>query len=85
MLVAQSSPTAWDRDRIGRDATAADRMFVVFDGRVYADPPVWLTVPHFLWARLKRELGFQAEAAPLLTIIASENCDAERLPWGELG
>jgi len=83
--VAQLSAMAWDRDTIGRYATAADRTFVVFDGRVYADPPVWLTVPHSLWARLKRELGFQAEATPLLTIIASANCDAERLPWGELG
>ena len=84
ILVANSDPIAWDSDAIRRNATAGDRVFVVFRGRIYKDPPTWLTVPYFLWSRLERELGLRAQAAPLLSVIATESCDAERLPWSEL-
>ena len=85
ILVANSSPIAWDSAAIRRNATAGDRVFVVFRGRTYEDRPTWLTVPYFLWSRVQRELGLRANAAPSLAVIASPNCDAERLPWAELG
>ena len=84
ILVANSDPIAWDSDAIRRNAMAADRVFVVFRGRIYKDPPTWLTVPYFLWSRLERELGLRAQAAPLLSVIATASCGAERLPWSEL-
>jgi hypothetical protein len=84
ILVANSDPIAWDSDAIRRNAMAADRVFVVFRGRIYTDPPTWLTVPYFLWSRLERELGLRAQAAPLLSVIATDSCGAERLPWSEL-
>jgi hypothetical protein len=85
ILVANSSPIAWDSDRIRRNATSADHVFVVFRGRTYEDQPTWLTVPYFLWSRAQRELGLRGHTAPLLAIIASPSCNAERLPWSELG
>jgi hypothetical protein len=85
MLVAKSPALGWDRDLIRRHATATDRVFVVFAGKVYAEQPTWLTVPDFLWSRFKRELGLKAEAAPLFAVIARPSCAAERLPWNELG
>jgi hypothetical protein len=85
ILVANSHPIAWERDAIRRNATDADRVFVVFRGETYNDQPTWLTVPYFLWMRLQRELGLPARPAPLLAVIASPSCGAERLPWGELG
>ena len=84
ILVARSPHVGWDRDLIRRHATGADRVFVVFAGRVYGEQPTWLTVPVFLWARFRRELGFQAQAAPVLAVIAPPGCEAERLPWGEI-
>jgi hypothetical protein len=84
VLVAKSDPMAWDSAAIRRNATDGDRVFVVFRGRTYEDQPTWLTVPYFLWSRLERELGMRAEAAPLLSIIATAGCGAERLPWSEL-
>jgi hypothetical protein len=84
ILVAIASPVAWDRDVLRRNATVADRSFVLFRGRVYAEQPTWLTVPDFLWSRFQRELGLRAHAAPLLTVIATTSCNAERLPWSEL-
>ena len=84
ILVAKSDPIAWDSAAIRRNATDADLVFVVFRGRTYEAQPTWLTVPYFLWSRLKRELGLRAEAAPLLSIIATAGCGAERLPWSDL-
>lgn len=85
MLVASSNPIAWDRDAIASNATVGDHVFVVFRGRTYKDQPTWLTVPYFLWSRLQRELGLRANTAPLLAVIATPSCDAERLPWSQLG
>jgi hypothetical protein len=85
ILLATTSPIASDRDVIRRYATVTDRVFVVFRGRTYEEQPTWLTVPYFLLARLQRELGLWVQATPLLTVIATPSCDAERLPWSELG
>jgi hypothetical protein len=84
ILVAKSDPIAWDSAAIRRNATDGDRVFVVFRGRTYEEQPTWLTVPYFLWSRFERELGMRAEAAPLLSVIATAGCGAERLPWSEL-
>ena len=84
ILVARSDPMAWDSTAIRRNATDGDRVFVVFRGRTYEDQPTWLTVSYFLWSRVERELGLRAQAAPLLSVIATAGCGAERLPWSEL-
>ena len=84
ILVARSDPMAWDSAAIRQNATDGDRVFVVFRGTTYEDQPTWLTVPYFLWSRFERELGMRAEAAPLLSVIATAGCGAERLPWSEL-
>ena len=84
MLVIDSPVLGWDRDMVRRAATAADRVFVVFRGRVYAEQPTWLIASDFLWARLLRGLGVRVENAPLLTVIATTSCDAEQLPWDQL-
>jgi hypothetical protein len=84
ILVANSSPLGWETDAIRRNATAADRTFVVFRGKTYPDQPTWLTVPYFLWSRFKRELGLPGLPSPVLAVIATAGCDAERLPWTDL-
>jgi hypothetical protein len=84
ILVAESPVTGWNRDMIHRNASAADQVFVVFSGRVYAEQPTWLTVGDALWSRFKRELGLEAAAAPLLAVTATKSCAAELLPWREL-
>ena len=84
MRVTKSPPVGWDRDLIRRFATPTDRVFVVFGGKVYAEQPTWLTAADFLWARLRRELGMRGEPSPVLGIVASAACDAEKLPWQDL-
>ena|ERR1700730_16193771 len=85
MVVAKSPAIGSDRDVIRRLATATDRVFAVYRGKVYVDQPTWLTVSDYLWTRLRRELGWNVQAAPVLAIIAGPNCAAEQLSWNELG
>jgi hypothetical protein len=84
MVVVDSPVLGWDRDMVRRAATAADRVFAVYQGRVYAEQPTWLITFDFLWARFLRGLGMRVEGTPLLTVIATASCDAERLPWDQL-
>ena len=85
MLISPASPMAWERDAIRRYANANDRVFVVFGGKIYSHQPTWLTVPDFLWVRLQRELGRNLQPTTILTVIADPTCEADRLPWSELG
>ena len=85
MLVAKSRVIGSDRDVLGRLAAATDRVFVVYRGKIYGDQPTWLTVSDFLWARLQRELGLNAQDSPVLAVIAASNCGAEQLSWYEFG
>ena len=83
MVVAKSPAIGSDRDVIRRLASAVDKVFVVYRGKVYTDQPTWLTVSDFLWTRFRRELGLKAQVAPVLAIIAGPNCGAEQLSWDE--
>jgi hypothetical protein len=85
VLVAKSDPAGSDRDRIRAYGTAADRVFVVFSGRTYAEQPTWLTTFDWLWSKFRGELGFNANATPVFVVIATKNCGVEQFPWHQLG
>lgn len=84
ILVARSPAMGWDRDLIRQYATGRDRIFTVFAGKTYKEQPTWRTVPDFLWARFRRELGFSAQASAVLAVIEKPGCEAEKLPWQNL-
>jgi len=85
MVVALSSSRGWHRDLIRTLTKPTDHTFVVFGGRVYPEQPMWRTVIDFLSSKFLVELGLRASVTPVITVIAGPGCDAERLPWGELG
>jgi hypothetical protein len=85
ILVIKPSYDGSDRERMRRYTSARDTIFVVFGGRIYAEQPTFLTVSDELWARFRRQLGLKVETTPALVVIATKGCDAERLPWQELG
>ena len=85
VLVATAASEGSDDNRLRRYATSADTVFVVFGGRIWGEQPVWRTTMDSVWAKFRHELGLKAEATPVFFVIATKGCDAERLPWGELG
>ena len=86
MLVIRASADGWDRDMI-RDnfGNAADRVFIVFRGKVRTDQPNnWLIVAGRLQSRILHRLGLAPHVSAALVVVASSPCDAERLPWDHL-
>ena len=81
IIVIRSPALGWDRDLIRRYAEADDRVFVVFQGRIYLDQPTFRTVFDALWSRFLRELGVRAWPSPVFAILAKPICEADRLPW----
>jgi hypothetical protein len=85
VLVVEPSVDGSDRERMRRYTSARDTAFVVFGGKIYAEHPTFLTVSNDLWTRFRRQLGMKVEVTPVLVVIATKGCEAERLPWHELG
>jgi hypothetical protein len=84
LVVFNSPASGWDRDIIRTSQKSADRTFFVFDRKVFTDHPSWPALFDFLWTKFLRELGFRARPTPILAIVASRDCGAERLPWNEV-
>jgi hypothetical protein len=84
ILVTEISHRGWERDAMNSRATAMDQVFIVFGGKIYTEQPTWLTASDFLWYKLLGELGFEVRSTPVLAVVATKSCDAERLPWYEL-
>ena len=85
ILVIRSPAVGWDRDLVRRYADVQDQVFVVFRGRIYSDQPTFQTVFDALWSRFQRELGFTASPSPVFAVVARAGCEADRLPWDQLG
>jgi len=85
MLVAEASPDGWN-DAIIRDvAGAMNQLFLVYHGRIYKPQSRWLTVTEYWLSRYLRRLGLAPQRLPLIAVAATESCNAEQLPWSELG
>ena len=84
ILVAESPSEGWGRDITRLYATPEDAVFVVYDGKIYSEQPTWLTVYDTLWSKFPRALGLKVKTNPILSVVATKACEAERLPWSEL-
>lgn len=85
LFVAKSSAYGWNRDIIRDLATGTDTIFFVFRGRVYRQQPTWITVAYYHWSRLQRVMRLIRHSMPVLAIVEERNCNAEQLPWGDVG
>jgi hypothetical protein len=84
MSLTQISPRGWERDSIRSGATEVEQVFFVFAGKVYTEPPAWLATFDSLRYKILIELGFKVRPNPVLSVMATKSCDAERLPWYEI-
>lgn len=84
--IASLASNGSDQDRFRNFfVTGTKRSFIVFRGRVYRQQPTFLTALDHLWSRHLRELGLVRYPAAILAVAENSSCDAERLPWNELG
>lgn len=85
LQIAKLAANGSNQELIRHLAMGTDRLFIVFRGRVYAEQPILRTVLSYLWSRFLRELGLINRITPVIAVAANSSCDAERLPWNELG
>jgi hypothetical protein len=81
--IAEALPQGWNSDGL-RLSASGSRLFFVYDGSIYAEPPTRRTAIRYQWTRLMRALGADTPWKPSLAVTASHGCDAESLPWAEL-
>jgi len=79
MVIAKTSASGWTRHMIS-DFAATDRIFIVFRGRVYTEQPIWLTLVTQMWSSFIRKLGLARNSIPVIAVVATAACDAERVP-----
>jgi hypothetical protein len=84
LIVVEASPDGWMRDFVHHILGTTEHQFTVFRGSIYTEQPVWLTLTDHWWSKSLRKLGLARRDAPVITVSATESCDAEHLPWGEL-
>lgn len=85
LLVAQVSGFGGDRDYFRHLAgDAAENIFTVFRGKIYAEQATWATAFNELWSRFLRKFGVAGHASVVLAVAATPACDAQHLPWNEV-
>lgn len=85
LQIARLFPDGSNRDLVQHFAVGTDRLFIVFRGTVYTQQPILWTVLNYLWSRFLRELGLVRHITPVIAVTANSSCDAEQLPWSEIG
>ena len=83
LLIAEMDTSGWNHDMVQDFASADDRIFFVFRGTTYTKPPTWSSVTDHYWSRFLREIGIKRPENPIVAVISSARCNAERLPWHE--
>ena len=84
LQIARLTPDGSNRDLIQNLTIGADRIFVVFHGRVYKQQPILFTVLSYFWSRFLRELGLAKHITPIIAVAANSSCEAEQLPWADV-
>jgi len=81
MLILRASPDGWTRDLIRKFATATDRIFIIFRGKIYTDQSSWIIMAGYLQSEILHRLGLVPHVSATIALVESEGCNAERLPW----
>lgn len=85
LQVAKLTPDGSNRNLVRHLATGTDSSFIVFRGEVYTRQPIARTVLYYLLSRFLRELGLSKQISPVIDVAENLACNAEQLPWAELG
>ena len=84
MRMFRISDDGSDRDRVRSLVNADESLIFIYQGTVYQEQPILLTVSAELWTRLLRKIGLTDRRDSILAVMAQRQCDVERLPWDQL-
>jgi len=82
--IARLNSDGTNRQLIASHFSSIPLQFVVYQGAIYKEQPVYRTSAAFILSRILEQVGLIMKAAPSIVVYSSANCDAENLPWAEL-
>ena len=84
MRVIITSNDGSDRDMLRSLISADESLIFVYQGKVYQEQPILLTVSAGLWTRALRMIGLRDHHDSVLAVLARHKCDVGRMPWDQL-
>jgi hypothetical protein len=84
LVIRLMFPQGYNLDGIKTSGAQEGRLFFVYKGLVYADPPFARIRLSYYWTRLQQKLGLDTERNPALAVASSESCSLDALPWTEI-
>jgi hypothetical protein len=82
--IARLNSDGTNRQLIASHFSNIPLQFVVYQGAIYKEQPVYRTSAAFVLSRVLGQVGLTMKAAPSIVVYSSAYCDAEDLPWTEL-
>ena len=82
--IARLNSDGTNRQLIASHFSNIPLQFVVYQGAIYKEQPVYRTSIAFVLSRVLGQVGLIMEAAPSIVVYSNAYCDAENLPWTEL-
>jgi len=82
--IARLNSDGTNRQLIASHFSNVPLQFVVYQGAIYKEQPVYRTSIAFVLSRVLGQVGLIMEAAPSIVVYSSAYCDVENLPWTEL-
>jgi hypothetical protein len=82
--IARLNSDGTNRQLIASHFSNVPLQFVVYQGEIYKEQPVYRTSTAFVLSRVLGQIGLIMKAAPSIVVYSSAYCDAENLPWTEL-
>ena len=82
--IARLNSDGTNRQLIASHFSSVQLQFVVYQGAIYKEQPVYRTSTAFVLSRVLGQVGLIMKPAPSIVVYPSAYCDAENLPWAEL-
>jgi hypothetical protein len=82
--IARLNSDGTNRQLIASHFSNVPLRFVVYQGAIYKEQPVYRTSAAFVLSRVLGQVGLIMKAAPSIVVYSNAYCDAENLPWTEL-
>jgi hypothetical protein len=82
--IARLNSDGTNRQLIASHFSNIPLQFVVYQGAIYKEQPVYRTSIAFVLSRVLGQVGLIMKAAPSIVVYSNAHCDAENLPWTEL-
>ncbi len=82
--VSEISSSGWHEDLIRKLASPRSAVVFFYEGKSWNTQPRWRSWSHKHWRNLNAMMARTIQHAPVIGMVASEQCDLDRSSWAEI-